>query len=188
MGDVWHGCSRRRHRLENFPFQQRRHSLSSPIPIRDRRPDPIGIGRCRLLFLYALPFVKRTQSACHCALLLYRIVNVRRSSCRWAPLDPRRVHCLLGGFLDLCDRSLHLPKLDHAAATASAQTSSSRSRDRWSRPNLGFLETSAFGLETLVFVGWKSLDFLGFSRPNRDLSIGYERFSRAGNFTRLPSR
>jgi hypothetical protein len=25
--------------------------------------------------------------------------------------------------------------------------------------------------------GWKSLDFLGFSRPNRDLSMGYERFS-----------
>ena len=25
--------------------------------------------------------------------------------------------------------------------------------------------------------GWKSLDFLGFSRPNRDLSMGYGRFS-----------
>ena len=25
--------------------------------------------------------------------------------------------------------------------------------------------------------GWKSLDFLGFSRPNRTLSMGYKRFS-----------
>jgi hypothetical protein len=31
--------------------------------------------------------------------------------------------------------------------------------------------------KTLVYEGWKSLDFLGFSRPNRAFSIGYERFS-----------
>jgi hypothetical protein len=28
-----------------------------------------------------------------------------------------------------------------------------------------------------VFEGWKSLDFLGFSRPNRDFSMGYAGFS-----------
>jgi hypothetical protein len=28
-----------------------------------------------------------------------------------------------------------------------------------------------------VFEGWKSLDFLGFSRPNRAFSMGYAGFS-----------
>jgi hypothetical protein len=31
--------------------------------------------------------------------------------------------------------------------------------------------------KALVFEGWKSLDFLGFSRPNLDLSMGYAGFS-----------
>jgi hypothetical protein len=38
--------------------------------------------------------------------------------------------------------------------------------------------------KTPAFEGWKSLDFLGFSRPKRDFSMGYtgfslEQFSRA---------
>jgi hypothetical protein len=31
--------------------------------------------------------------------------------------------------------------------------------------------------KTLVYEGWKSLDFLGFSRANRAFSMGYARFS-----------
>src|SRR3984957_14162478 len=50
-------------------------------------------------------------------------------------------------------------------------------RDAVRRPGLGFLGTSRFAAKTLGFGGWKSLDFLGFSRPNRDLSMGYTRFS-----------
>ena len=41
-----------------------------------------------------------------------------------------------------------------------------------------FLAPGRFGLKTPVFEGWKSLDFLGFSRPNRDFSMGYADFSR----------
>jgi hypothetical protein len=32
---------------------------------------------------------------------------------------------------------------------------------------------------------WISLDFLGFSRPNLDLSMGYTRFSAEGFFCAL---
>jgi hypothetical protein len=35
-----------------------------------------------------------------------------------------------------------------------------------------------FAAKTPVYEGWISLDFLGFSRPNLDLSIGYVDFSR----------
>jgi hypothetical protein len=42
---------------------------------------------------------------------------------------------------------------------------------------LGFLGTAPFAAKTQDYEGWKSLDFLGFSRPNRDLSMGYARFS-----------
>jgi hypothetical protein len=42
---------------------------------------------------------------------------------------------------------------------------------------LGFLETSRFAVKTPEFARWKSLDFLGFSRQNRDLSMGYAGFS-----------
>jgi len=41
------------------------------------------------------------------------------------------------------------------------------------RPDLGFLEPSPFCCEDPDFGGWNSLDFLGFSRPNRDFSMGY---------------
>jgi hypothetical protein len=45
------------------------------------------------------------------------------------------------------------------------------------RSGLGFLGTSRFAAKTLGFEGCKSLDFLGFSRSNLDLSICYRRFS-----------
>jgi hypothetical protein len=38
---------------------------------------------------------------------------------------------------------------------------------------LGFLGPWLFSLENPDSGGWISLDFLGFSRPNRDLSMGY---------------
>jgi hypothetical protein len=40
---------------------------------------------------------------------------------------------------------------------------------------LGFLGPRRFAAKTIADRGWKSLDFLGFSRPNRDLSMGYTR-------------
>jgi hypothetical protein len=43
---------------------------------------------------------------------------------------------------------------------------------------LGFLVSALFAAKTQVSGGWKSLDFLGFSRPNRDLSMGYAGFSQ----------
>jgi hypothetical protein len=46
-------------------------------------------------------------------------------------------------------------------------------RDAVRRPGLGFLGTFRFAAKPLGFGGWKSLDFLGFSRPKRDLSMGY---------------
>jgi hypothetical protein len=39
---------------------------------------------------------------------------------------------------------------------------------------LGFLGSWLFRCENRDQEGWISLDFLGFSRPNRDLSMGYE--------------
>jgi hypothetical protein len=46
--------------------------------------------------------------------------------------------------------------------------------------DLGFLETGRLAAETPLFSYWIFLDFLGFSRPNRDLSMGYKRFSLDG--------
>jgi hypothetical protein len=46
------------------------------------------------------------------------------------------------------------------------------------RPDLGFLGTSPFCSKDPNFGGWNSLDFLGFSRADLDLSIGYEGKSR----------
>jgi hypothetical protein len=43
---------------------------------------------------------------------------------------------------------------------------------------LGFLGAWRFRCENPVFERWTSLDFLGFSRPNRDFSMGYGGFSR----------
>jgi hypothetical protein len=42
---------------------------------------------------------------------------------------------------------------------------------------LGFLGRAPFCFKDHVYEDWISLDFLGFSRPNRDLSISYTRFS-----------
>jgi hypothetical protein len=50
-------------------------------------------------------------------------------------------------------------------------------RDAVLRPGLGFLERRRFVAKTLGFVGWKSVDFLGFSSSNRDLLMCYTRFS-----------
>jgi hypothetical protein len=51
---------------------------------------------------------------------------------------------------------------------------------------LGFLETGLFPRESKEFSYWILLDFLGFSRPNLDLSMGYEDF-RGENFSRALS-
>jgi hypothetical protein len=50
-----------------------------------------------------------------------------------------------------------------------------RSRSR--PPDLGFLDSRLFRFGISRFRGWKSLDFLGFSRPNLYLSMGYAGFS-----------
>jgi hypothetical protein len=42
---------------------------------------------------------------------------------------------------------------------------------------LGFLDTDDFAAKIPGFEGWIFLDFLGFSRQNRDLSMGYDGFS-----------
>jgi hypothetical protein len=47
------------------------------------------------------------------------------------------------------------------------------------------LDRGLSGAKTLVFSGWKSLDFLGFSRPKRAFSMGYARFSLK-NFSLAP--
>jgi hypothetical protein len=39
---------------------------------------------------------------------------------------------------------------------------------------LDFLGRCLFLVKTFVSGGWICFDFLGFSRPNRDFSIGYE--------------
>jgi hypothetical protein len=40
-----------------------------------------------------------------------------------------------------------------------------------------FLGTGPLATKTLVYEGWKSLDFLGFSRPDQALSKSYAGFS-----------
>jgi hypothetical protein len=42
---------------------------------------------------------------------------------------------------------------------------------------LGFLGLLGLAAKTLVYEGWKGLDFLGFSRPNLAVSMGYAGFS-----------
>jgi hypothetical protein len=49
-----------------------------------------------------------------------------------------------------------------------------------------FLGPCPFAAKALVYGGWKSLDFLGFSRPKRAFSIGYAGFSLKENFSRPP--
>jgi hypothetical protein len=52
-----------------------------------------------------------------------------------------------------------------------------------------FLERPRFAAKTLGFGGCKSLDFLGFSRPDLDLSMGYRVISIDDFFlARLSSR
>ena len=46
--------------------------------------------------------------------------------------------------------------------------------------NLGFLGPSRLAAKIPIHRYWIFLDFLGFSRPNRDLSIGYTDFR--GNY------
>jgi hypothetical protein len=43
---------------------------------------------------------------------------------------------------------------------------------------LGFLGVGRFAAKACAYKRWISLDFLGFSRPNRDLSMGYAGESR----------
>jgi hypothetical protein len=43
---------------------------------------------------------------------------------------------------------------------------------------LGFLGALCLAAKTTIYDHWILLDFLGFSRPNRDLSMGYAGFSR----------
>jgi len=60
----------------------------------------------------------------------------------------------------------------------SPRSSTCDARRATSRSIWVFLGCGCFVLKTPSQGGWKSLDFLGFSRPNLDLSMGYERFSR----------
>jgi hypothetical protein len=47
------------------------------------------------------------------------------------------------------------------------------------------LARGCFALKTPDSGGWNSLDFLGFSRPNRDISMGYTGFSLKQFFAAL---
>jgi hypothetical protein len=51
-----------------------------------------------------------------------------------------------------------------------------------SRLRLVFLGSGPFRYKDPDYAGWIVLDFLGFSRPNLDLSMGYKGFS-AENFS-----
>jgi hypothetical protein len=48
-----------------------------------------------------------------------------------------------------------------------------------------FLAGRRFTAKTVVYEGWIVLDFLGFSRPNRDLSMGYAEKARQIFFAAL---
>src|SRR5579871_1683661 len=51
-----------------------------------------------------------------------------------------------------------------------------------------FLDSYRFAANAPVYEGWIFLDFLGFSRPNRDFSMGYTGFSCEKFLGRLPWR
>jgi hypothetical protein len=51
-----------------------------------------------------------------------------------------------------------------------------------------FLARRRFAAKTLGFGGWKSLDFLGFSRANLDFSMGYADKSEKNFFSRFCRR
>jgi hypothetical protein len=62
----------------------------------------------------------------------------------------------------------------------------SRRRPALVRPvHLGFLGVGRFAAKAPDSERWISLDFLGFSRANRDFSMGYAGFSREEFFARL---
>jgi hypothetical protein len=54
---------------------------------------------------------------------------------------------------------------------------SSRATFNPAEPVWVFLGSGGLAAKTLVYGGWKGLDFLGFSRPNRTFSMGYVGFS-----------
>src|SRR5882757_4694264 len=56
------------------------------------------------------------------------------------------------------------------------------------QPGLGFLDSSLIRCEDPDYGGWISLDFLGFSRPNRDFSMGYPTESEESFFSRFCRR
>jgi hypothetical protein len=58
----------------------------------------------------------------------------------------------------------------------------------WRREIWIFLGRRRFGEKTPDYGGLISLDFLGFSRPNRDFSMGYEDFPRKNFSGPLPPR
>ena len=68
-------------------------------------------------------------------------------------------------------------RLPHEFVTLTLHSAADAAQIQTGRPDLGFLGSSPFAAKTPDYEGWKSLDFLGFSRPNRDLSMGYEHFS-----------
>jgi hypothetical protein len=65
------------------------------------------------------------------------------------------------------------PSLARFAFEWSRFNAFSAAGDAVRRPGLGFLDSSLFRCEDPNYEGWISLDFLGFSRPNLDLSVGY---------------
>jgi hypothetical protein len=54
--------------------------------------------------------------------------------------------------------------------------------------NLEFLESSGFRSESVFESYWISLDFLGFSRPNRAFSMGYEAIRLENSFLTVFAR
>jgi hypothetical protein len=58
-------------------------------------------------------------------------------------------------------------------------------RHRSGRSVLGFLARGLFAAKTPAHECWISLDFLGFSRQNRDFSMGYAAFSAENFFSRF---
>jgi hypothetical protein len=54
---------------------------------------------------------------------------------------------------------------------------SSRATFSPAEPVWVFLGSGRLAAKTLVYGGWKDLDFLGFSRPNRAFSMSYAGFS-----------
>jgi hypothetical protein len=53
---------------------------------------------------------------------------------------------------------------------------------------LGFLGACCFAAKPPEHAYWILLDFLGFSRPNRDFSMSYEGFSGTNFSSALPWR